>query len=72
MAYVARRTHLLDAEVDHASVHDMRQYLLGPAYYLVAFVVAIFSPLTSVLIDLLLAVFFAVPARVFHRQSMKP
>ena len=49
-----------------------RQYLLGPLYYIVAGVVAIFSPLTSVLLDLLLAIFFALPARMFHRQSMNP
>lgn len=71
--YAARRSHLLDEAVDHASVHGIsRQYLFGPLYYIVAGVVAIFSPLTSVLIDLLLAIFFALPVRLFHRQSMNP
>ena len=71
--YMASREHLLDEEVDHASVHGIsRQYLFGPLYYIVAGIVAIFSPLASVLIDLLLAIFFAVPARMFHRQSMNP
>ncbi|HYS56368.1 MAG TPA: TMEM175 family protein [Thermoanaerobaculia bacterium] len=66
--YVARRRHLLYEEADHASIHGIsRQYLLGPVYYIVAFIVAIFSPLTSVIIDLLLAIFFALPARMFHR-----
>ena len=68
--YVAKRRHLLYEEADHASVHGIsRQYLFGPVYYLVALLVAIFSPLTSVIIDLLLAIFFALPARMFHRQS---
>lgn len=69
--YAARRSHLLDDQVDHRSVHGIsRQYLLGPLYYIVAFIVAIFSPLTSVILDLLLAIFFALPARMFHRQSI--
>jgi uncharacterized membrane protein len=69
--YTVRRSHLLDEKVDHASVHGIsRQYLFGPLYYIVALVVAIFSPLASVILDLLLAIFFALPARMFHRQSM--
>ena len=72
--YVAHRRHLLHEMVDHGSVHGIsRQYVLGPLYYIVAFIVAIFSPLTSVIIDLLLAIFFALPARLFHRHhSMNP
>src|SRR5206468_2961733 len=71
--YVARREHLLDAEVDHASVHGIsRQYLFGPLYYIVAGVVALVSPLASVLLDLALAVFFAMPARMFHSPSTNP
>ena len=68
--YAARREHLLDREVDRASVRGIsRQYLFGPLYYIVAGVVAIFSPLTSVILDLLLAIFFALPARMFHRAA---
>jgi len=67
--YAASRKHLLDESVDHASVHGIsRQYLFGPLYYVAALIVAIFSPLASVLIDLALAVFFALPARMFHRR----
>ena len=46
--------------------------MLGPLYYLVAFVVAVFSPVASVALNLLLALFFAIPARAFQRQSMNP
>ncbi len=71
--YVTRRPHLLHEEADHASIHAIsRQYLLGPLYYIVALLVAIYSPLASVLLDLLLAIFFALPARMFHRQSTNP
>ena len=71
--YTARRRELLDPAVDERSVHGIsRQYLLGPLYYLVALIVAIFSPLASVILDLLLAIFFALPARLFHRQSTHP
>jgi uncharacterized membrane protein len=68
--YAARRRHLLHPEVDHKSVRGIsRQYLLGPLYYIAAMVVAIFSPLASVILDLLLAVFFAIPARLFHSSD---
>jgi uncharacterized membrane protein len=71
--YVTHRQDLLHEDADHASIHAIsRQYLLGPLYYIVALVVAIYSPLTSVLLDLLLAIFFALPARMFHRQPTNP
>ncbi len=70
--YVAARSHLLYDEADHASIHGIsRQYMLGPLYYIVALIVAIFSPLTSVILDLLLAIFFALPSSMFHRRPME-
>lgn len=58
---------LLGPAADEQMVHGItRQYSFGPLYYLVATVVAIFSPLGSVAINLALAIFFAIPARRFH------
>jgi uncharacterized membrane protein len=71
--YASRDRRLLAADVDDGSVRGItRQYALGPVYYIVAFVVAMFSPVASVALNLLLAIFFAIPARAFHRQSMNP
>lgn len=64
--YVVRRG-LLGPAVDHRMVHGIsRQYAFGPLCYLVALVVAWFSPTTSVVINLGLAIFFAIPAHRFH------
>lgn len=68
--YAARNRHLMGKDVDERSVRGVsKQYALGPLYYIVAGGVALLSPLISVILDLLLAVFFAIPARAFHRQS---
>ncbi len=70
--YAARNRHLMAKDVDEHSVRGVsRQYALGPLYYIAAGAVALFSPLTSVVIDLLLAIFFALPARIFHRQTSR-
>lgn len=66
--YASRR--LLREDVDHAWVHGITvQYAFGPLYYLVAVIIAIFSPVGSVVWNLLLAIFFALPARQFHRDQ---
>jgi uncharacterized membrane protein len=71
--YASHDRRLLGDDVDDGSVRGIsRQYALGPVYYMVAFVVAVFSPVASVALNLLLALFFAIPARAFHRQSMNP
>ncbi len=58
---------MLGANAEEQMVHGItRQYMFGPLYYLVATIVAIFSPLGSVAINLALAIFFAIPARRFH------
>jgi len=64
--YVVRRS-LLGPDVDPRMVHGIsRQYAFGPLYYLIALAVAWVSPTASVVINLGLAVFFAIPARRFH------
>ncbi len=60
--YVVRRPHLLEHGISKDQTQKlMRQYAVGIAAYPVAFVVAFFSPQLSVVICLLVAVFFALP-----------
>lgn len=66
--YASGGHRLLEHEVDHTLVHGItRQYALGPLYYVVAMIVAVASPVAGVVFNLALAVFFAIPARTFHR-----
>ena len=48
--------HILDAQT--------RQYRFGPIFYLVSFLLAFVSPLASVALNLLMAVFFALPLKL--------
>jgi uncharacterized membrane protein len=48
--------HLVDAQT--------RQYRLGPIFYLASFLLAFVSPMASVMVNLAMAVFFALPLRL--------
>jgi uncharacterized membrane protein len=57
-----RPRHLLAHDVDrHAVDHITRQYSLGPLMYLICLVAGWFSPITGLLLNCALAVFFALP-----------
>jgi len=62
--YAAHKNRLLDS---NANIQEVRaitgQYRLGPLFYSVTFVLAFFLPLASIVLELLLAIFFAVPGR---------
>lgn len=67
--YASAGDRLLAHNVDHASVHGItRQYAFGPLYYFVALLIGVVSPVASVVFNLALAVFFAIPTRTFHRE----
>jgi uncharacterized membrane protein len=67
--YISTREGILRPDVDHQSVHGItRQYAFGPLYYLAAMLVAMISPIISLILNVALAVFFALPARRFHHQ----
>jgi len=69
---VTHRDDLLHEDADHASIHAIsRQYLLGPVYYLRCVGRRNLQPAASVLIDLLLAIFFALPARNVSSSSRR-
>jgi uncharacterized membrane protein len=58
--YAVSHQGLFSATVDRAFLQKVtRQYIFGPLVYLAAVVVALFSPLLSLLICLALAVYFA-------------
>jgi uncharacterized membrane protein len=63
--YIARHPQLLDTHVEAQAVRRIsREYRFGPLYYLIALVVAAFSPLASMAITFLLAVYFSLTARI--------
>ena len=63
--YIAGHPRLIDVHVNLGTVEKTsREYRFGPLFYATAFVVAYFSPLAGVLITLLLAIYFAVTARI--------
>jgi hypothetical protein len=43
--------------------------MFGPLFYVAALVVAFFSPLVSLVIDILLAIFFALPGPPLMKQT---
>lgn len=67
--YASRDHRLLDSEIDSRSVHGVtRQYSYGPLYYLAALLVAFVNAKASVALNIAIAIFFALPARRFHRD----
>jgi uncharacterized membrane protein len=63
--YIAGHPRLIDAHVNLGTVEKTsREYRFGPLFYATAFVVAYFIPLAGVLITLLLAIYFALTARI--------
>ena len=60
--YATHDRRLLSKNVDMEVVKRIdRQYLLGPLFYAIAFVVAFFSPWLSLAVNTLLAIFFLLP-----------
>ena len=62
--YASHNNRLLDRSSDPAEVASIsRQYAFGPVLYLAAFVLAFWSATASLALNLLLAIFFAIPGR---------
>jgi uncharacterized membrane protein len=62
--YASHKHRLLDARSDPVAVETIsRQYAFGPLLYLAAFGLAFFSATGSLALNMLLAVFFALPGR---------
>jgi uncharacterized membrane protein len=62
--YASHNNRLLDPRSDARAVRSIsRQYAFGPLFYLVAFAVALVSAAGSLAVNMLLALFFAIPGR---------
>ena len=62
--YAATHDRLLADDVDHVSVASQtRQYMFGPLFYLLATLLAFVDSRMSVAVNLLLALFFAIPPK---------
>src|SRR5579859_5697119 len=65
--YGSSMERLIDESSDRAArEHITRQYRFGPVFYVVAFVLAWFNAEASVLLNLLFAIFFALPSSALH------
>jgi uncharacterized membrane protein len=63
--YAAYKNRLLDPRSDPRAVQSItRQYAFGPLIYLVAFGLAFFSATASLVMNMLLALSFAIPGRM--------
>jgi TMEM175 potassium channel family protein len=66
--YASHNNRLLDKKVDQRAVQAItQQYRFGPFLYLVAFALAFIYAPASIIWNLLLAVFFALPSRSLKR-----
>ena len=66
--YASHHNRLLGKNVDTRAVAAIsQQYLFGPLVYLIAFGLAFINTPASIICNLLLALFFALPPRVPHR-----
>ena len=64
LRYAARENRLLDKQVDQQEIQAMlRRYRFGPVAYLITFVLTWLSVPASLILNLLMAVFWALPAR---------
>ncbi len=62
--YASYHNRLLDKNADTRAVRAIsRQYWFGPLTYLVAFILALFNTPASLILNFLLALFFALPGR---------
>ena len=63
-SYAARENRLLDENANTREVKAITgQYRFGPLFYVVTFVLAFIYPPASIVLSLLLAIFFALPGR---------
>jgi TMEM175 potassium channel family protein len=68
--YAATGRRLLRADADDRVVEGIsRSYLLGPASYLVATLVALISPIASAALYVAIAVFYVFESSVFSRRA---
>jgi uncharacterized membrane protein len=68
--YASYKNRLLDSNVDQGAVEAItNQYRCGPLFYIATFILALIYVPASVVLALLLALFFALPGRRAHSSS---
>lgn len=68
--YVSRNPTLLNPDINRNSVGDFtRRYRLGPLFYLLGFALAFWQPVASVVVYLVLAIFYAIPYQRYGQQA---
>ena len=74
--YASYHNRFLGKNVDTRAVAAInRQYLFGPLVYLIAFILALFNTPASIILNFLIALFFALPPRLprsLSEQSYQP
>lgn len=69
--YASHNNRLLNKKADPLAVQSItRQYRFGPLFYLIAFGLAFLYPPASIIWNLLLALFFALPGQVISQFSL--
>ncbi len=70
--YASHNNRLLGRHADKQAVQAItQQYRWGPVFYLIALALAFISPPASVIWNLLLALFFALPGQIASRISLR-
>lgn len=70
LRYAVGNSRLLSPDADLVAVRKVtQQYLFGPVFYMVALVLAFFSPALSLAVDIGLAIFFALPVPPLLKQT---
>jgi uncharacterized membrane protein len=71
LRYATHENRLLGKQIDRDGVHAMlRQYRFGPGAYIITFVVTWINVPLSLILNLLMAVFWALPARKPRSQTV--
>ncbi|HUJ12708.1 MAG TPA: TMEM175 family protein [Thermoanaerobaculia bacterium] len=65
----AKRTHgIIRNDKREQAIHITRQYIWGPVFYLIAILLALVSGTAVLIWSALLAIYFALPPALFHKQ----
>src|SRR5258707_8531310 len=68
--YASYRNRLFSAKTDRQLVRFItRQYAFGPPLYLITFILAFFNPMASLLLSIIMAIFFALPNKAVQQLT---
>jgi uncharacterized membrane protein len=68
---ISHKNRLVDDELDHQKITAItRQYLVGPGMYLFSFIVGFWSPEACLAMNLVWAMFFAIPGLSFGKSEV--